>query len=124
VLFISKGASAQGTLWQTYQDAGAKAVNENKLEEAERLIRAAMTEAAAFGANDPYRRQAISYGTLASILHRSGRDDDARPLAEWALKVNKIYEQQPGITTVYNLNTLGAIFQDKRDYAKAEDAYR
>ena len=123
-LFVSKGASAQGTLWQTYHDAGTKALGENKIEEAERLVRAAMAEAAVFGVNDPYRRQAKSYGILAWILHRQGRDDTARPLAEWALTIDKMYEQQPGIATAYNLNTLGAIFQTRRDYVVAEDYFR
>jgi hypothetical protein len=59
-LIVSDTAWAQGTLWQTYQGAGEKALNDGKLEEAERLIRAAMAEAAPFGANDPYRRQARS----------------------------------------------------------------
>ena len=105
------GAFAQGTLWQTYQDAGVKALNDDKLDEAERLIRAAMAEAAAFGEKDPYRRQATSYGTMAWILQRQKRYDDAKPLAEWGLRVNRIYEQQPGITTAYNMNTLAAIFR-------------
>ena len=124
LLSISRNALAQGSLWITYQTAGEKAFRENKLEEAERLVRAAMKEAAVYGANDPQRRQATSYGLLAWLLQERGRDDDAKPLAEWALKVNQIYERPAGMATALNWNTLGSIHRHKREFPEAEKAFR
>ena len=86
-------AQAQGTLWQSYFDAGMKALGERNTVEAHKLMLAAIKEAEPYGQSDP--RFVASYNSLALILHVEGRTTEALPLSKWAVRrAEAIYGSQ------------------------------
>jgi hypothetical protein len=76
-------ASAHAGDWQTNHDAGWKAYQEGRFEEAEKFLTAAEKEARSFGDKDP--RLAMVLDHMAWVLCAEGRPQDAEPLARWAL---------------------------------------
>jgi tetratricopeptide (TPR) repeat protein len=94
--------------WNFYNNVGWIALARNELTKAEQMFGRAIEVARIEEASDP-RLMARSYGDLAWVLHRQGRDAEAEPLARWALAVREKTlgpESKPLAQTIY---TLGAI---------------
>ncbi len=79
----SPSAFADEATWQKAHDAGWKAYQEGRPDEAERLLRAAAKEVKGFKPNDP--RVATTLDHLAWAFCAQGKFADAEPLAKWAL---------------------------------------
>jgi len=91
--------------WVLHDKAGWSALRLNKLEKAEYCFGKAIEVARLELDADP-RLMARSYGDLAWVLHRRGRDAEAEPLARWALTVReKTFgaEKMPVAQTLYTL---------------------
>ncbi len=71
-------APAQGDLWETYMDAGAKAYQQGNYPEAEKQWAAAVKEAEGFGPQDP--RLATNLNNLGELYRAQGRYAEAEPL--------------------------------------------
>ncbi len=94
--------------WFFNNNAGWKALGLNQLDKAEYYFRKAIDVARLELDADP-RLLARSYGDLAWVLHREGRDSEAEPLARWALTVReKMFgvEKMPVAQTMYTLASI------------------
>ncbi len=80
-------AFAQAPRWQADHDAGWKAYQEGRFEEAEKSLRAAEAEARTFGPNDP--RLATTLDHLAWVLCAEGKPAEAEPLARRCSKCGR-----------------------------------
>ncbi len=78
-------ASAQGGLWETYNNAGVKAYQQGNYPEAEKQLGAALKEAAGFRPQDP--RRATNLNNLALLYYNQGKYADAEPLYKRALAI-------------------------------------
>lgn len=79
--------------WLSYNTRGWAAVYKKDLPRAESLFRTCIEAAREESATDP-RLLARSYADLAWVLHLTGRADQARPLARWALTVREAYQPE------------------------------
>src|SRR6267154_5163147 len=80
---VAAFSSTSAADWKADHDAGWKAYQEGRFDEAEKLLRAAEKEARTFGAKDP--RLATTLDHMAWVLCAEGRSGDAEPVAKWAL---------------------------------------
>ncbi|HMB05209.1 MAG TPA: tetratricopeptide repeat protein [Isosphaeraceae bacterium] len=109
---------AQGAQWQANHDAGWQAFQAGRLDEAEKLLRAAEKEARGFAASDP--RLATTLDHLAWVLCAEGKYAEAEPLAKSALawREKALGPEHPDV--VKSLNTLACLYdaEGKLDQAK------
>jgi tetratricopeptide (TPR) repeat protein len=111
-------ALAQGSKWQADHDAGWKAYQEGRLDEAETRLRAAEKEAEGFGANDP--RLATTLDHLSWVLCTEGKSAEAEPLAKRALAIREqaLGAEHPDVAT--SLETLGWLYAKQGQLGEAE----
>lgn len=118
--FISEEGSAiaQETLWQTWREGGLKALQEGRLQDAERLLIAALEQAEKYGAED--LRVADAANDLAVVYATAGRTAEAELLFTRALLIGEkgLGEDHPGVgATVQNL---GILYATQHKYGQAE----
>jgi tetratricopeptide (TPR) repeat protein len=109
-------AFAQETLWQTWREGGLKALQEGRLEEAERLLIAALEQAEKYGKED--LRVADAANDLAVVYATAGRNKEAELLFHRALVIGEkgLGTDHPGVgATVQNLGILYATQQQFDD---------
>ena len=99
---------AQDAGWQADHDAGWAAYKEGRFAEAEKRLRAAETEARAFGAEDP--RLATTLDHLAWVVCAEGKPAEGEPLAKSALAIREktLGPEHPDV--VKSLNTLACLY--------------
>jgi len=78
-------AAAQDVMWETYIKAGIEARDRAEYAKAEKLYRAALREAEAFGPQDP--RLATSLNNLGLLYATQGKYAEAMPLLKRALAI-------------------------------------
>ena len=78
---------AQAQPWQAADEAGWKAYQQGRLDEADKQLRAAEQAARAFGPEDP--RLATTLDHLSWVLCAEGKAAEAEPLAKSALAVRE-----------------------------------
>jgi tetratricopeptide (TPR) repeat protein len=119
--FTPGSALAQVSQWQANHDGGWQAYREGRLAEAERLLRAAETEARSFRANDP--RLGTTLDHLSWVLCAEGKASEAEPLAKQALAVREkvLGPEHPDL--VKSLNTLACLYGAEGKPAEAEPLY-
>ena len=101
-------APAQDTRWDREHDAGWKAFQEGRLDEAETWLRSARTVARTLGADDP--RLATTLDHLAWVLCAEGKFDQAEPLAKQALAIREKALGPQHEDTARSLNTLACLY--------------
>ena len=111
-------ASAQETLWQTWREGGLKALQDGRLQEAERLLIAALEQAEKYGTED--LRVADAANDLAVVYATAGRSAEAELLFHRALLIGEkgLGTDHPGVgATVQNL---GILYATQHKYGQAE----
>lgn len=81
---LPASARAQALVWQSYQDAGHKAIARGCLDEAARLFTAAAEEVTQPGVYEP-RKVATSYSDLSSVYTLQRHFAEAEQLGQWVL---------------------------------------
>ncbi len=111
-------AFAQETLWQTWREGGLKALQDGRLQEAERLLIAALEQAEKYGTED--LRVADAANDLAVVYATAGRTAEAELLFHRALLIGEkgLGADHPGVgATVQNL---GILYATQHKYRQAE----
>jgi tetratricopeptide (TPR) repeat protein len=111
-------AFAQETLWQTWREGGLKALQDGRLQEAERLLIAALEQAEKYGTED--LRVADAANDLAVVYATAGRSAEAELLFHRALLIGEkgLGADHPGVgATVQNL---GILYATQHKYGQAE----
>jgi tetratricopeptide (TPR) repeat protein len=111
-------AFAQETLWQTWREGGLKALQDGRLQEAERLLIAALEQAEKYGTED--LRVADAANDLAVVYATAGRSAEAELLFHRALFIGEkgLGTDHPGVgATVQNL---GILYATQHKYGQAE----
>lgn len=109
---------AQETLWHTWRDGGLKALQEGRLEEAERLLIAALEQAEKYGTDD--LRVADAANDLAVLYATAGKMTEAELLFHRALMIGEkgLGPDHPGVgATIQNL---GILYATQQKYQEAE----
>jgi len=111
-------ALAQETLWQTWRDGGLKALQEGRLDEAERLLIAALEQAEKFGTED--LRVADAANDLAVVYATSGKTTEAELLFHRALIIGEkgLGVDHPGVGAT--MQNLGILYATQQKYQEAE----
>jgi tetratricopeptide (TPR) repeat protein len=105
--------------WSDFNAMGRGALAKRNLPYAEYLFKRAIELARVEADTDP-RLLARSYGDLAWVLHGQGRDEDAEPLAEWALVVRERYFGRESMQAGQTAYTLGMIEVDRGKLDEAQ----
>ncbi len=105
--------------WSDFNGMGRGALAKRNLPYAEYLFKRAIEIARVEADSDP-RLLARSYGDLAWVLHGQGRDDEAEPLAEWALIVRERYFGKESMQAGQTAYTLGMIEVDRGKFDEAQ----
>lgn len=108
----------KATTWETDTEAGAKAYQEGRLEDAERRLEVARERAATGGGND--LALAASLSNLAVVRRAQGDVSSAIALQKEALTIR---EQQLGaenLEVASTLNSLAALYALQDEYKEAE----
>ncbi len=115
-------AHAQGSLWQTYMCAGAKAYQQGNYPEAEKQFAAALKKAEVFEPQDP--RLATSLDSLGEVYLHQRRYAEAEPLHKRALAIREkaLGPEHPDFAE--SLNNLAELYHDQGRYADAEPLYQ
>jgi len=109
-------AWAQETLWHTWREGGLKALQDGRLQEAERLLIAALEQAEKYGTED--LRVADAANDLAVVYATAGKNTEAELLFNRALAIGEkgLGTDHPGVgATVQNLGILYATQHKFRD---------
>src|SRR3989442_11214098 len=109
VLLNQYPASADGTLWKKYNDAGQEAYREGRYVDAERLLLSAIEEAKKLGGQDP--RLATSSNNLGELYRVQGKYSQAESLYQTALAILEKAQgpEDPDVATT--LNNLGLLYR-------------
>jgi tetratricopeptide (TPR) repeat protein len=107
--------------WKAEHDAGWNAYKEGKLDEAERHLKAAETQARALGESDP--RLATTLDHLAWVLCAEGSPEKAEPLAKSALAIREKALGADHPEVVQSLNTLACILDAEGKSADARSMF-
>jgi tetratricopeptide (TPR) repeat protein len=107
--------------WKTHLEAGEKAFNKRRVNEAELQFADAVRIAESFGANDS--RLAVSLNNLAAVYHTQGKYGMAEPLYLRALDIRKAILGDDHTDLSSNMYNLGVLYSAKQDYEKAEGYY-
>lgn len=110
----------QVTLWETYQSAGQQAIQDRRVNDAERLLLAAAKHIEIVNPEDP--RLADTLNDLGVLYGMQNRDIEAEPLFQRALVINeKAYgRQHPSI--VLTLQNLAVIYASQDKFSEAHVA--
>ena len=114
--------SYQFSDWYFHHSAGWKALSLNKLTKAEYCFNKAIEVAVAELETDP-RLAARSYGDLAWVLHREGRNTEALPLAKWSLSVREKWFGPNSMQVAQSMYTVAAIDLKLNEVDEAEDLF-
>jgi len=108
-------------LWDTYIEQGTSALMHGRVNEAERILKAALSEAER-GGDD--RRVATSLNNLAAVLDAGGKYADAERLYQRALDIDTrdLGKDHPDVALT--LNNLSALYYKTGRNAEAESAAR
>src|SRR5215217_7749834 len=111
-------ALSQETLWHTWRDGGLKALQEGRLDEAERLLIAALEQAEKFGTED--LRVADAANDLAVVYATSGKTTEAELLFHRALIIGEkgLGVDHPGVGAT--MQNLGILYATQQKYQEAE----
>jgi tetratricopeptide (TPR) repeat protein len=109
----------QFTDWNDFSTMGRAALTKRDLKYAEYLFKRAAEVARVESDTDP-RLLARSYGDIAWVLHGQGRDEEAEPLAEWALIVRERYFGADSMQAGQTAYTLGMIEVDRGKLDEAQ----
>jgi tetratricopeptide (TPR) repeat protein len=88
---LTSSASVAERTWNSYNQAGIKALRQRDYAQAEKQFQAALEEAERLGSDDPH--YATSLNNLSSVYKTEGRFADAEPLYRRSLE---IYEKAWG----------------------------
>lgn len=119
LLFDRMPSRAQVTLWETYQSAGRQAIEDRRVDDAERLLIAATKHIETISPDDP--RLASTLNDLGVLYGMQHRDIEAEPLFQRALAINEKAFGRQHLSIVLTLQNLSVIYasQDKFDEAQS-----
>lgn len=122
LVLTSAETRGQETLWEAYQSAGVKALQEGRSAEAERLLMAAIGRAEQFGKEDP--RLAQTLNDLGVLYASQGKKVEAEPLFRRSLEIIRetIGPEHPN--AVSPLRNLGILYATQGKFAEAEALLR
>ncbi|HEX8198991.1 MAG TPA: tetratricopeptide repeat protein [Isosphaeraceae bacterium] len=116
-------AGAQALVWQSYQDAGRRAIDRNCYDEAARLYRAAIEEVTQPGVHEP-RKIATSYSDLGYVYTLQRNFSQAEALILWTLleRERLLGPIHPDVAD--SLVKLGRVYIGQGRFAEAEPPLR
>ena len=112
----------KATIWRIYLAGADRAYHADRLEEAERLYKLAVTKAEAFGPTDP--RLALCLNNLAGLYYDRGKYDRAEALFERALVIDEKALGPDSGVIAEDLNNLAALYRKRGKYDQAELLYK
>ena len=118
IAFTEGPVCAQDTLWHTWRNGGILAMQEGRLEDAERLFIAAMEQAEKFGADD--LRVAEAANDLAAVYATTGKSVEAELLFQRALLIaeHTLGANHLGVGAI--IQNLGILYATQQRYQDAE----
>lgn len=119
LLLAASPARAEATKWQAFLVAGESALTKKDFDEAEKLFRAALREAAAFDKSD--ERRGITLNHLATTLNAQRRYGNAEPVL---LQAMTVWDEQPPSNALHlatTLHHLAGIYHARGDYEAAAE---
>ncbi len=122
LLFDRMPSRAQVTLWETYQSAGHQAIEDRRVADAERLLRAAAKHIETISPDDP--RLANTLNDLGVLYGMQNRDIEAEPLFERALTINEKAFGRRHPSVVLALQNLSVIYASQNKFSEAHRAAR
>ncbi|MGE5325539.1 MAG: tetratricopeptide repeat protein [Deltaproteobacteria bacterium] len=115
-------ASSRDAAWTRSMAAGQLAYEAGRYNDAERLLKVALSNARHFGPGD--MRLASTLNRLAQVYHDQGQYTKAEPLYKrsLALAEKNLGPAHPDVAA--NLNDLATLYRDQGEYSQAETLYR
>lgn len=113
---------AQVTLWETYQSAGQQAIQEQRVDDAERLLLAAAKHLEAINPDDP--RLANTLNDLGVLYGMQNRDVEAEPLFERALVIHEQTFGRHHPFVILALQNLSVIYASQGKFLEAHRVAR
>jgi tetratricopeptide (TPR) repeat protein len=115
-------ASNRDRVWTHSMAAGQLAYEAGRYNDAERLLKIALSNAEHFGPRD--LRLASTLNRLAQVYHDQGQYTKAEPLYKRSLTLveKALGPSHPDVAA--NLNDLATLYRDEGQYAQAESLYR
>jgi len=122
LLFSATSLFPDLSSWESYNEAGERAVEQGLYAEAEEMFQAALREADNFGPLDP--RLAASLNNLASLYLLQGKYSQAEPIFLRALEIQEkiLSPNHPEIAAI--LNNLGELYNAQGKYDRAEELFQ
>lgn len=114
--------SCQGNNWAKYLADGAKAYELRQYDEAEKWLKAALSEAERFGPDDP--RLATTLDDLAELYRAQGRYAEAEPLYKRSLAIREKISTPDQADQVGTLDGLAELYKAQGRYAEAEPLFK
>src|SRR5215210_1354326 len=105
--FASAAVYAQQPTWETYQEAGRRALERGDYAEAETQLKAALKEASGFVLKD--QRLTETLDELASVYRAAGRFDEAETLYRRTLSITEAAFGPEHPNTAASLNNLALL---------------
>jgi tetratricopeptide (TPR) repeat protein len=115
VLLLAFAAHGQDVLWQTYFDAGNKAIEKGDLPEAEKQLKAALESASSL--NNQQLQLIPILNSLGRVFEDEGKLPDAQKLYERSVS---ICGSENHLLLIAALNNLGIVLQKEGNYKDAE----
>jgi tetratricopeptide (TPR) repeat protein len=115
VLVLAFAANGQDVLWQTYFDAGNKAIEKGDLPEAEKQLKSALESASSL--NNQQLQLIPILNSLGRVFEDEGKLTDAQKLYERSVS---ICGSENHLLLVAALNNLGIVLQKEGNYKDAE----
>jgi len=115
-------SGAQVTLWETYQSAGHQAIEDRRVDDAERLLLAAAKHIETVSPDDP--RLANTLNDLGVLYGMQNRDIEAEPLFQRALAINETAFGRQHPSVVLTLQNLSVIYASQSKFSEAQRVAR
>lgn len=127
VLTTLSQSLAQDSIWVSYFAKGAEAFEEGNYVEAERMFRAAISEArkaAKSGSPNAIGMMSDSLSGLGAALSSQGRYADAESVIREQLQLLEVTHGESDPDYAKTLNNLGLVLSEQKKYKEAEEIHR